>query len=519
MLMIQPTLEMGEAWSKDRLAPMIRDTPALTERVGDPRSREKGSTIRYKTFPGGHLTVAGANSPASLASRPVRLVLFDEVDRFPASAGAEGDPISLARKRTTTFWNRKVVMTSTPTIKGLSRIEAAYEESTQERFEVKCPHCEHAQTLRWSQVVWNKPADASYACEECGAAWTDAERWLALRTGEWVAKFPDRPVRGFHLNELYSPWVRLAETVEAFLSAKRSPETLKTWVNTALGETWEQTGEVTFDAQRMADERVEDWDALPTQALVLTAGVDVQRDRLECELVAWAQDHESWSVEYVVFEGDPREPATQANSPWKLLDEFCRGQWEREDGTSLSVSGVCVDSGYLPDEVYQYTKERERRGFVAIKGAAGQGAPALGKRTRNNRHNALLLMLGVDTLKMRIYTRLSIHEPGPGFCHFPLDRGVEYFEQLTAEKPIPRYRKGHPVVEWILPSGARNEPLDCRAYAVAALEYRRPRWGLVEKRLEQAAAQLGVRPEPKEPRPEPKKPRRRKRPGNFATRW
>lgn len=518
MLVIQPTLEMGEAWSKDRLSPMTRDTPALRERLGDPRSREKGATIRHKTFPGGHLTIAGANSAASLASRPVRLVFCDEVDRYPPSAGTEGDPVNLARKRSTTFWNRKLYLCSTPTVKGVSRIEAAYEDSTQERFHVPCPHCEHAQVLRWAQVQWIEPADAHYVCESCGEPWSDAQRWAAVRQGEWQATHPGRAVRGFHLNEIYSPWVRLADMVAAFLSAKAMPETLKTWCNTALGETWEEEGEYAWDPQRMADERTEDWDALPAEALVLTAGVDVQADRLECEVVAWAESGESWSVEYAVIDGNPRLKADHPGSPWKRLDELLMDAWPREGGGKLAVSAACIDSGYIPDEVYAYTRPRERRGFVAVKGAAGQGAPAIKARTRNNRAKALLLTLGVDTLKSRVYDRLKVHEPGPGFCHFPYDRPTDYFEQLTAEKPLRRYRKGHPVIEWVLPQGKRNEPLDCRAYALAALEHRRPRWALLRKRMpvaEQPADRGG------EPAREPAQTRRTpaRRGSNFVTRW
>lgn len=518
MLVIQPTLEMGEAWSKDRLAPMARDTPVLRERLGDPRSREKGATIRHKTFPGGHLTIAGANSPASLASRPVRLVFCDEVDRYPPSAGTEGDPVNLARKRSTTFWNRKLYLCSTPTVKGVSRIEAAFEDSTRERFHVPCPHCEHRQVLKWAQVQWSEPVDAHYACEACGEAWTDAERWAAIRRGEWVAEHPGRPVRGFHLNEIYSPWVRLSDMVASFLAAKAMPETLKTWVNTALGETWEEEGEYQFDAQRMADERTEDWDELPAEALVLTAGVDVQGDRLECEVVAWAESGESWSVEYAVLDGNPRLKATEPGSPWKRLDELLMDTWPRSGGARLAVSSVCVDSGYIPDEVYAYTRPRERRGFVAVKGAAGQGAPIVKARSRNNRAKALLLTLGVDTLKARVYDRLRVHEPGPGFCHFPYERDGAYFEQLTAEKPMRRYRKGHPVLEWVLPPGKRNEPLDCRAYAMAALEHRRPRWALIRKRLDAAKP---AEPQPAAPESRENKSRRPSwgRRGNFVTRW
>jgi phage terminase large subunit GpA-like protein len=186
MLLLQPTLEMGEAYSKDRLAPMVRDTPALKGTIKDPRSRDSGNTLLHKVFPGGHITIAGANSPASLASRPIRIVLADEVDRYPPSAGTEGDPVSLARKRSTTFWNRKTILTSTPTVKGISRIEAEWEISDKRRFHVTCTDCDHAQHLKWAQVKWpeGRPQEAAYVCEECGSIWEDAKRWTMLRKGK-----------------------------------------------------------------------------------------------------------------------------------------------------------------------------------------------------------------------------------------------------------------------------------------------------------------------------------------------
>jgi phage terminase large subunit GpA-like protein len=229
ILVVQPSVEMAEAWSKDRLAPMLRDSPSLRNAVSDAKSRTSGNTLLHKTFPGGHLTVSGANSAASLASRPIRIVLFDEVDRYPASAGTEGDPVTLGKKRSTTFWNRKTLLGSTPTIAGKSRIEAAYETSDKRRYWVPCPHCDEFQVLKWSAVKWdgNDPATALMHCVGCGVGWTDAERYAAVRKGEWRAEEEFRGIAGFHISELYSPWVKLSETVLAFLAAKGKPEMLK----------------------------------------------------------------------------------------------------------------------------------------------------------------------------------------------------------------------------------------------------------------------------------------------------
>jgi hypothetical protein len=204
MLLVQPTLEMAEAWSKDRLAPMVRDTPALSEKIADPRSRDSGNTLLHKKFAGGHLTVAGANSPAGLASRPIRIVLFDEVDRYPASAGTEGDPISLGKKRTATFWNRKVLAGSTPTIKGSSRIEAGFDSGDQRFFKVPCPHCNEFQRLMWAQVQWpeGQPELAHYVCQHCGTMLTEQDKPGMLAAGEWVASRPSLGIASFHISEL-----------------------------------------------------------------------------------------------------------------------------------------------------------------------------------------------------------------------------------------------------------------------------------------------------------------------------
>ncbi len=233
ILLLQPTLEMAEAWSKDRFAPMLRDTEALRGLVKDPRARDSGNTLLHKRFPGGHITMAGANSPSSLASRPIRLVLCDEVDRYPASAGTEGDPVSLAKKRSTTFWNRKLLLTSTPTIKGASRIEAAFEQSDQRRFHVPCLHCGEYQALTWHQVKWESDSErhrvetAHYECGQCGAALYDSDKPEMLSAGIWIATAPFTGTAGFHISELYSPWVTLAADRRGILKGQEAAGDIK----------------------------------------------------------------------------------------------------------------------------------------------------------------------------------------------------------------------------------------------------------------------------------------------------
>jgi len=470
ILLLQPTLGMAESFSKDRLAPMFRDTPALKGKIGDPRSRDSGNTLLHKQFPGGHITMAGANSPSSLASRPIRILLADEVDRYPMSAGTEGDPLSLAEKRTPNFWNRKKVYVSTPGIKGLSRIETAYDGSTQEQWCLRCPACGKMQPLTWAQLHFE---DLTMECVHCGAR--NGEVDWKRQEGNWVAR-KESAVRGFHLNALVSPWKNWRQIVDEFLEAKRlGPEGLKTWVNTVLGETWEEEGD-SIEVETL-DENRERYDAeIPEGVLVLTAGVDTQDDRLEVEVVGWGVGRESWSIRYETFYGDPGR-----KDLWNRLDEFLMNTWAFESGERMGVSCTCVDSGgHFTDDVYRFCRAREQRRMFAIKGVGGPGNPIIiGKPSRNNRHRAALFRLGVDTVKELFFSRLKVEAPGPGYCHFPSakDKGHDraYYLGLTSEKKVLRYRKGRPYIEWVKrASGARNEPLDCRVYATGALEIFNP---------------------------------------------
>ena len=282
ILMLQPTESMAQSFSKDRIANgLLRATPCLQGKVKDPRARDSGNTTLHKIFPAGSLSLVGANSPAGLASRPIRILLADEVDRFPASAGSEGDPVNLGKKRTSTFWNRKIIMVSTPTIKGVSRIEDAYEGSDQREYFIPCKHCDHEQTLKWASVRWTDqdPDTAQYLCDECGVLWSDADRRWSIRNGRWVAQEDFKGIAGFKISGLYSPWTPLADGVREFLAVKKNPEQLKVWTNTYLGEVWEDAGESVSELNLM--ERKEHFDKVPEGVILIVAGVDVQDDRLE----------------------------------------------------------------------------------------------------------------------------------------------------------------------------------------------------------------------------------------------
>lgn len=470
ILLVMPTKELAESYSKDRLAPMLRDTPALKGKVRDVKSRDSNNTLLHKKFPGGHITMVGANAPSGLASRPIRILLADEVDRFPASAGVEGDPLDLAAKRTTTFWNRKKLYTSTPTVKGVSRIEAEYEDSTMEQWCLPCPACGELQPLTWGQIRFE---DITMECRKCKERFGEFE-WKAQQ-GDWVSQKEHSNKRGFHLNELASPWKRWEDIIEDFREAKsKGPENLKVWVNTSLGESWEEKGELT-DHEVYLKRRERYHTDLTDGVLVLTAGVDVQDDRLEVEVVGWGVGKESWGIEYKAIMGDPGQAPV-----WDQLDQYLSREYSFADGRRLLISCACVDSGgHFTSEVYKYCKAREHRRIFAIKGHGGYGLPFVGKATRNNRIGAALFSLGVDTGKELVISRLKVAFEGPGYCHYPEEgsRGYDeaYFKGLTAEKQQVRYHKGRKRIEWVkVASGARNEPLDIRNYATAALEILNP---------------------------------------------
>lgn len=525
MLLVQPTLEMAEAWSKDRLAPMVRDTPALSEKIADPRSRDSGNTLLHKKFAGGHLTVAGANSPAGLASRPIRIVLFDEVDRYPASAGTEGDPISLGKKRTATFWNRKVLAGSTPTIKGSSRIEAGFDSGDQRFYQVPCPHCGEFQRLVWAQVQWpeGQPELAHYVCQHCGTMLTEQDKPGMLAAGEWVASRPSHGIASFHISELYSPWSSWREMAVAFVQAKKFPETLQTWINTSLGETYEERGEE-VGAIGLASRREQyDTQRIPPAVLLLTAGVDVQDDRLEVSVWGWGRDEEAWLVEHCILPGDPG-----SDSLWQDLDGLLARPRTREDGSKMLIEATAVDSGgHFTQQVYGYAARRKARRIWAIKGAGGFGRLIWPKRAgRAGKTAAQVHIVGVDTAKDVLFGRLKrVHEPGAGYLHFPASVDEQYFEQLTNESLIYRVVQGRRMRSYRpRAAGVRTEALDCMVYAYAAFI---GRGGPLVLPQRNAAPVTAEKPESVVPPPAPvaerqtvvRKPQTSRRPGGYLNSW
>lgn len=482
VMCMQPTIEMGQTLSKDRLAPMIRDTPRLRVLV-DVKSRYAGNTLMKKNFPGGHITIVGANSPSSLASRPIKVLLADEIDRYPKSAGTEGDPLLLARKRQTTFWDYKTVMVSTPTIKGDSRIESVFQLSTQEEWNVPCPECGALQPLMWGNLEFDRydlDKGIQYRCAECGCL-SSEYRWKQQSIhGKYIAANPGAKVRGFHLNTMASTFVGWRSVVEKFLEAKEemdrgNPEPMKVWTNTELGETWEERG-ISLDDIELYNRREIYAAEVPDDVLYLTAGVDVQDDRFEVEVVGWGEGTESWGIRYQKIFGD-----MLSGQVWQDLDDFLMRGWHKADGTAYPILATCIDSGgHHTDEVYRFAKERLNRRVFAIKGMGGAGVPFIRNPSRNNRVKANLFILGVDAGKTTVYQRLEVKTPGSNYCHFPSNPEAgydeEYFKGLTAEKKVVRFVKGRLKEYWEIKDKEhkRNEPLDCRNYATAALAISRP---------------------------------------------
>lgn len=482
ILMVQPTVEMGEAVSKDRIAPMIRDTPCLRP-LFNSKSRDSSDTILQKAFPGGRLTITGANAPAGLASRPIRVVLCDEVDRFPASAGKEGDPVGLAEKRTTTFFNRLIALVSTPTVKGSSRIEASYDEGDRREYYVPCPHCGVRQVIKWSGVKWDdsNPDTARYECRDdafdpetgevgCGKPWTEAQRIEAIEQGEWIAGRPFKGHASFHASQLSSKRVPLSRIVKEFLESKDFVDRFKQWINTVLAETWEEGGE-RADPDSLYGRR-EDYNAaqvLPSGVGYITAGVDIQRNRWECEIVGWGENNERWSLAYKVHYDDPSAPHY-----WQALDDWLGQTFTHPTGIELRIETACIDSGDNTQAVYDFCRPRTHRRIFAIKGPSNSiGKPIWPKKaTRNAAKNIDVFLIGLDNAKTDMQAMLNLKESGPGYCHFPKlpDYDQNYFNGLTVEKCITKYKFGRPFRVWECPPGARNEPWDCAIYAYAALK-------------------------------------------------
>ena len=478
MLVVMPTLEMARAFSTQRLSKMITASHALQGKVKDSKSRDSGNTILSKSFGGGFVVISGSNSPASLSSRPCRIVLLDEVDRYQPTP--EGDPVDLARKRTSTFWNRKIIMTSTPTIDGMSRIQDAWNTSDQRKYHVPCPHCNTYQHLEWSNIKWDEDLkNVNYVCKSCGVLIDETDKPYMMQNGKWVQEGNQSNVAGFHLNELYSSWRTWKEVVESFLIAKNNPEQLRVWVNTSLGECFAEKGEEIESDSLLGRRENYDHDSIPKDVLVLTCGVDCQSDRLEAQVVGWSADNQIYVIEYKIFWGDPNQLDV-----WKELDEYLLSVFIKENNQRLKIAITCIDSGYATQSVYGFVKARQGRRVFAIKGQSISGKPIANRPTQSGRQRVSLYPIGTDTAKDTLFSWLNVaEEDQAGYIHFPSTVDEEYFKQLTAEKRIIKFQRGQKKLVW-KQTRERNESLDTFVYALAGFYILSPNMNKIKTKSE-----------------------------------
>jgi len=506
IMLVQPTIDMAQDYSKSRIAPMLRDTKVLKRMFHDVKSKDSDNTILSKLFPGGRLIMCGANSPTGLASRPIRILLCDEVDRFCKSAGTEGDPVALASKRTTTFWNYCVGLFSTPTLVGTSRIEAEYNSGTMEEWQHECPNCHEFSLIKYANLQIDyeesKKNDGSrlitiksilYHCPHCGFGYD--EQTMRNQPQKYVAKAPDaikNGVRSFFVNAFSSPWIPWKTVVQEYLEAKGDPEMEKVVVNTRFGEVYEPKGE--FADENIFLQRREDYEAeCPQGVLLLTAAVDVQDNRLEYQVNGWGFGEECWGIKKGIIMGVPDEKRT-----WDELDFVLDKAYQHANGRKLLISRTFIDSGgHYTKNVYEYCYKNARKQRFAIKGMPGDGIPLIYKPGKAKEYNVFLMLLGVDSGKQQIMDRLAIDEKGPKYFHYPKDvvgetpKGFDdvYFKGLIAEKKVPRIERGRLVTRWVnIAPDKRNEPLDLSVYNLAAQQSINPNWERLQSVIDDSYA-------------------------------
>ncbi|MCJ9707551.1 phage terminase large subunit family protein [Bordetella hinzii] len=520
MMAVWPTVEMAKRNSKQRIDPLIEESPVLSELIAPARSRDSGNTILAKEFRGGVLVMTGANSAVGLRSMPVRYLFLDEVDGYPLDVEGEGDAISLAEARTRTFARRKIFIVSTPTIAGASAVEREYEASDQRRYFVPCPHCSHRQWLRFEQLRWDKgvPETAAYVCESCDTPIAEHHKTWMLEHGEWRATAEGTgKTAGFHLSSLYSPlgwraWREIAAAWEAAVSKETgSSAAIKTFKNTELGETWVEEGEAP-DWQRLLERR-EDYaiGSIPAGGLLLVGGADVQKDRIEASIWAFGRGKECWLIEHRVLMGD-----TARDAVWKRLAALIGETWTHASGAAMPLARFALDTGFATQEAYGFVRACRDSRVMAVKGVA-RGAALIGTPTavdvsqggRKLRRGLKVFAVAVGIAKLEFYNNLRkmalVDEDGvgiaypAGFVHLPrID--AKFIQQLCAEQLITRRnRNGFPVREW-QKMRERNEALDCYVYARAAAaaagldRFEERHWRELER-------QLGVARPPNEPSP------------------
>lgn len=540
MMIVWPTNTVAKRNSRQRIAPLLSESPALAAKVAANRSRDKANTTLLKEFDGGIMVIAGANSAADLRSTPVRDLYLDEIDNFPLDVDGEGDPSKLAEARQTTFARKKRLRTSTPTTRDFSRIEAAYLGSDRSRYHVPCPHCGSFQPLEFGAdklygLKWDKAESGApllhtvrYVCQVHGCKIREHHKKTMLPAGVWIAENPgahDGKVRGFHLSGLYSPlgWLAwrsiVSEWHEAMEAVRRGDiSLLRVFVNTRLAETFEEQGDkanVHELRKRAADIPL---GLVQWGHFVTTLAVDVQGDHLHLGLWAWGRGMRRQLVDRRVFHGDPSKDETDKDSPWAELTEYRRTAIKHVSGAEVPLLATLVDSsnGNHTQAIYAYCRAHQAERVMATKGQSAAGKPIIGKPTlqevnwRGNKikRGVKLWPIGTDVAKTEIYGRMRVGEPGPGYVLLSKHMQGDAFEQLTSERLVTRYVKGRARLEWVLPNGRRNEDLDCAVYALAGAHWagcdrwRDADWERHEKRAQPAVQpQAEAKQQPRQPAP------------------
>lgn len=485
-ILVQPTVDLAKRFSRQRLDPLVTDTPRLAQKVAEGHSRDSSNTMLSKEFAGGQLIVTGANSAVGLRSMPAQYALLDEIDGYPGDVDEEGSPIALVEARQRTFARRKRMAVSTPTIEGRSAVEAAYQASDQRKYYVPCPGCGAMQPLEFARLVWTKlllpPEQAVYECRACGRAIHDHEKTDMLAAGEWRAENPEAGgrVRGYHLNALYAPvgWMSWGDIALLFTRSYRDPEKHRVFINTVLGEVWTSKGGEA-PAWEGLQRRRETYaiGTVPMGALLLTAGVDVQKDRLVYEVVGWGRGRRSWSVDAGELVGDT---ADIDRGPWRELDALLARTFTHAAGVEMPIRMLAIDSGYNTQTVYHWARGYPMNRVIPVKGRdvgdvlVGSPAPVeVSDRGRKLKRGGRVWPVCVSMAKSEFYGWLRLEllpgrdEPA-GYPHFP-EYGDEYFRQLTAEQLVPhKTRRGLTRLTWELIPGRVNHMLDARIYARAA---------------------------------------------------
>lgn len=483
MMVLHPTISAAEKWSKGRLDPLIEETPALRDKFPSRKSRDSDSTILHRQFRGGQMFIVGVNAPADLAAQSVRILLADEVDRYPPSSGEEGDPLELGEQRTVDYGDfAKVGLFSTPLIEGLSRIDAAYQESDQQEWQLWCPHCKTHFAPMWRHVHWDDdaagkplPDTAAIVCPECNTRWSEGDRLRSVDAGQFVQKGKFDGICGFHVNALGCRRVSLPKLVRRWDKAHRNPRRLKAFVNLVLAETYRESGDAP-DWQRLLERR-EDWQPsiVPSGVVFLSAGVDVQPDRVEVRVYGFGRGEQAWLVDVRIVPAKPWDEETSAE-----LTKILNGTWRHESGADLGLARLAIDSGHATNSVYQWAKRHIKRGVLIVKGGpdsihevirAPRAVEVIGQK--RSRSGAKVWMVGSGHCKRTIYDRLRLaaSEDGSypnGYIHFPKWIGSDELQQITAEELITETtRQGYARQIW-RKIRERNEGLDCLVYAYAA---------------------------------------------------